>query len=1159
MKKTYLRASHGLKSSFLTAFSLLMLFVSGFPNPTTAQSGALSSTKPSKAALQMGSVTLEQLFKDIERKMGYRFTYNDAFLNLNQRVTMDIEGKSLSEILNTLAKQANLQFKQINKHIHVTTVAEAKKPTKTSGSVNNTPLSITAVAATVGGKITDENGNPLPGVSVVLQGTNLGTITDENGKYSITIPDDKTATKSVLVFSFIGFATIEVPVNGKSDISISLTPDDKKLGEMVVIGYGIQKKSDLTGSIASIDMKTVNKAPASDVTKAMQGQVSGVTVHSGGEPGAAPVVKIRGISSFNNNNPLYIVDGVQTPINDLPTADIETMQVLKDASAAAIYGSRAANGVVIITTKRGRTGKMNVDYNFYTGAQKIAKRLEVANTAEYQLLVNEASNNAEPKEPIKPANDPNSPLFVKNVDTDWQKEAFKTGHIQDHNLGLSGGNEMMKYNVSLNYFDQDATVVGKGPNYTRYAFRVNTDFKQGRFKFGESIGYSKVNQRFMTFVHTGTTMGYIVNAIPTLPVYDSKTIDGFGSSSQTINGSYTANAIGFNSLIDSKTDRYRFMGNAYGEYEIIDHLKYKMSLGYERTDWRDFNFDPVHDLGWFYVNNIAKMNDWRGSAYTGTLENTLSYDKLIGKHNLSLLAGQSVLQSELNTISGHAEGFRQPYFPTLSNGATVTSSGYQDMSRLSSYFGRAIYGFNDKYLVTATIRRDASSRFSKSNRWGTFPSVAVGWKLHNEEFLKNNNLISQLKFRASYGVLGNQEIPNYQYEALLNPYLPAVFSNQLASGANQIEFATPDIKWESKESKNIGFDLGFWQDKLTVSAEYYHNTSKDMLLRVRIPESTGVYPWFSPFVNGASVRNSGFEFQAGYRDRKGDFTYSINANIATLKNEVLSLGYGDKPITDGLTRTQVGNEVGQLYGWVIDGIFQKQEDINALNSKSPIGRYQEALTRPGDFRYKDINGRGTDGKLTGAPDGKIDDDDRTFLGSSIPKINYGFNINLAYKGIDFSAVAFGVTGNLVFNSLRASLEGGGGWDNYAKNLLNRWTPTNTNTDVPRVVMFDPNKNGRASSRWLEDGSFLRISNVQLGYSLPSAVLSTLRMSKLRVYLSGQNVFTFTKYTGFDPDFGNDGLFGRAVDQGNAPNRPFTAFSGGLPNPRSILVGVQVGF
>jgi len=1028
-------------------------------------------------------------------------------------------------------------------------------------AVANTPENapFEVVDLTVRGKITGDAGEPLPGVTVSLRGTTIGAVTDADGNFTLRIPEANAAS-AVLVVTYTGYERQEIAVNGRSEINVSLTTAFTQLGDVVVIGYGTQSKKDLTGSIAQVNVGSIAKVPTNDMVKAIQGQVAGVSVHSGGEPGATPQIKIRGVSSFNNSNPLFIIDGVQSPVNDVPTSDVESIQILKDASAAAIYGSRAANGVVIITTKRGREGKLRVDYDFNTGFQTIPTRYEVANRQEYQLLVNEASANADPVQAVKPANDPSSPLYVDNVDTDWQNEAFKNGSILNQTLTLSGGSESTKFNISLNHFDQTGTVVGNGPNYTRYGLRINTDFKQGRFKFGESFGYTKVDQAFMTFLHIGTNLGYIVNAIPTLPVYDPATVDGFSSASQTIHGSYTANAIGFNSMIDSKTDRYRMIGNVYGEYNIWDALKYRLSLGYERTDWSDFYFQPVHDLGWFYVNNIAKMNDWRGSGYTGTIENTLSWDGVVGKHNIALLAGQSVLQSEVSRIAGHAEGFTKPYFPVLSNGSSgVSVTGYEEKNRLLSYFGRVIYSFDNKYLLTATIRRDGSSRFSDQHRWGTFPSVALGWKLHNEPFMANQNLFSQLKLRASYGILGNQEIPPYQYEALINPYAHSVFSNQLAVGATQVEFATPDIKWEEKISKNIGVDFGFMEDRLTFSAEYYNNESKDMLLRVRIPESTGVYPWKSPYINGASVRNSGFEFTANYTENRGDFTYSIGANLSTLENEVLSLGYGERPIAGALTKTEVGGEVGAFYGWVIDGIFQTQAEIDALNTTSPIGRYQEVLTRPGDFKFRDLNGRDDQGKLTGVPDGKIDDDDRMFLGSAIPNVYFGFNISLGYKGFDFSMLANGVSGNLIHNTILAGLESGAGWDNYSKNMLNRWTPTNTQTDVPRVVMFDPNKNGRASERWLEKGDYLRITNIQIGYTLPDQLLSRIGFSKIRVYVSGQNLLTFTEYSGFDPDFGNDGLFERGIDMGNTPNRPFTAFSGGLPNPRGFMAGVQIGF
>jgi TonB-linked SusC/RagA family outer membrane protein len=1097
-----------------------------------------------KITLTLKNASIPQLFKSIEKKTDYRFAYSNDILPRDFLVSISVKEAPVSAVLKTALNETGLKFDVVDNEIIVI-----------SKDISGT------AAFTVSGTVTNESGAPLPGVSVYVKGAvSIGTITNEKGFYRLEVPQDA----SVLIFSSVDMQTTEVPIGGKTELNVVLKKNVSEQEEVVIIGYGTQKKKDLTGSISTIEPKTLNKIATNDVLKAMQGQVAGVSVTSGGQPGAAPAIKIRGIGTFSDNNPLFIIDGVQAPVNDLVIADIESIQVLKDGSAAAIYGSRAANGVIIITTKRGKSGKFKLDYNGYYGVQNIVKRYDVANTEQYQMLVNEASANAEPAQLIKPANDPSSPLFVKNVNTDWQKEAFKTGNIQEHTVGLSGGTEAAKYYVSLNYFDHTGTVEGKGPSYKRYSFRINTDFKQGRFKFGESFNYAKIDQRFMTFLHTGNILGYVVNAIPTLPVYDSTTRDGYSSASQTIHGSYTANAIGFNNVLDSKTERFRFIGNAYGEYEFTKWLKYKLSLGYERTDWRDFYFEPIHDLGWFYVNNIAKMNDWRGSGNTGTIENTLSFDKTFGRHAVSAVVGQSVLESNLSRTFAHAEGFSQPYFPVLSNGTSgVSVTGDEYKSRLSSYFGRVNYVYDDRYLLTATIRRDGSSRFAPQNRWGNFPSLALGWKLHNEHFMQTflPSYINQVKLRASYGELGNQEIGDYQYQAYINSYAHAVFGNQLALGATQTTFAVSDIKWESKVSKNIGIDVEFFH-KLTFSAEYFENTGKDILLRVQIPGSTGVYPGEAPLVNGASVKNTGFEFQLGYNDKKGGFSYSINANVSTLKNEVLSLGYGNNPIYGygNMTKTEVGREVGELYGFVIDGIFQSQAEIDALNAKSPIGRYQEALTRPGDYRFRDIDGRDASGKLTGAPDGKIDDDDRTYLGSAIPNLYYGLNAAVSYKQFDLSVIASGLSGNKIFNAIRAGIESGAGWDNYSTRLLDRWTPTHANTNVPRVVMYDPNGNGRASARWLEDGSFLRITSLQIGYTLPQQILSRVHLSNVRLYATAQNLVTFTKYTGFDPDFANNnGLFDRAIDNGSYPNRPFTANeAGGLPNPRSFLFGVQLG-
>lgn len=1017
---------------------------------------------------------------------------------------------------------------------------------------------LTAQQFKVTGTVKDSRTNEaLIGASVGVKGTTTGTVTDVDGNYSILLSSPQTT----LTFSYVGYTPQDIPVNGLPQILVNLVPIAVEMDQVVVIGYGTQKKSDLTGSIAVVNTKEMMKVSTNDVTKALQGQVAGLSVQSGGEPGAAPLVKLRGISSFNNTTPLYIIDGVATPVNDFPMSDIASIQVLKDASAAAIYGSRAANGVIIITTKRGQSGTMKVNYNGYVGVQNIVNRYDVCETPDYQKLVNLATTNAQATLPsytgdILPMNNPADPRFSTN-NTNWQDEVLQSGMITDHNISLSGGNDKSTFNTSIDYFNQTGTMVGNGPNYKRYSMTVNSDHNYGKFKFGETMNYTYVDQDLMTFVKDNTSVSYMVTAIPTIPVYDKTTIDGYGASDKVLDGSYSANVVGMNSMIESNTKRYKFFGNAYGEYSFLPSLKYKLSLTFDRTDFHDYHFDPVHNLGWAYVNNTAKMNDNRSMASTGTVEQTLTYDKKFGDHYLNLMIGTSALDYKYNWVNAYAEGFSEPYFKEISNGSTRTSTGGESESRLLSYFGRFIYNYKDKYLLTGSLRRDGSSRFGPDNLFGNFPSVAVGWKISNEEFMNSLTSVNLLKLRASWGKLGNQEIGDYQYQAVINPYTSYVFNGVLNSGSSQIRYVDPAIKWESKETVNIGVDGEMLNNRLSFTVEYYYSKSSDMLLVNKIPYSTGVYSWLAPTINGATVSNQGMEFSAGWRDNIGDFSYSINGNLSTLKNEILELGYGNTPITGIISKSEVGTSVGELYGYVIEGILQTPAEIDALNAEAvakngPGAVYQSLYTSPGDYKFKDLNG-----------DGKITDLDRDHLGKSFPTMYFGLNLSAAYKIFDFSLAGNGVSGNKIYNSIQAQLEYGGSADQYSTRMLDAWTPTNTNTDIPRVVMTDPNGNSRASARWLEDGSYFKITNVELGVTLPSEMLKKAKISNFRIYVKSQNLFTFTKYTGFDPDFGSNGdggrfLWDRAVDQASYPVKSFNNFAGGLPNPRTFLVGVQLG-
>ncbi len=955
-------------------------------------------------------------------------------------------------------------------------------------------------------------------------------------------------------FELIGYSKKTLAIEGQLSINVQLTADIFGLDEVVAIGYGTQKKSDLTGSISIVDAEEMAKTATNDVGKALQGKVSGISIQGSGDPGSAPKIKIRGITSFGNNDPLYVIDGVFAPANDVPTEAIESIQVLKDASAAAIYGSRAANGVIIITTKRGKKGAMDVSYSGYYGIQDITKRMDVLNREQYQTLLNEATNNAKAYEAyqdltIFPANDPSNANYVDDVDTDWQDELFKTGHINNHTVSVSGGNEVSNFSINLNYFDQTGTVEGKGPDYTRYGIVVNSDHKLGKLKVGESIHYTFADKSLMTFLHDGTMLGYTASAIPTLPVIDPTT-GTYSAASADLHGAYSANVVGMNNTIDSNTKRYRFIGNVYGEYEIIPDLKYKLSLSYERTDWKDFHFEPTYELGWFagFRNSIAKMDDNRGYGYTTTLEQTLSYNKQFEKLSINALLGQSALNSLQSRIFGHAEGFTEPYFKQLSNAEDKTSSSDEYQSRLASYFGRLILSYDDKYMVTGTIRRDGSSRFSPKNKWGNFPSIAVAWKAHNESFMQSIDFISQLKLRLSYGILGNQNIGDYRYQGYINPYASYPFNGNLVSGAAQYIPASTSVKWEQSKTTNIGLDFGFLSNKILFTAEYYIKKVDDLLGTVPTPTHLGWYDWESPVRNALSVENRGVELNLTYRNAEGSFHYSVNANVSTLKNEVLSLGEGINPIDGNWSRTNVGREVGELYGYVVEKVFQDKSEVDALNANAPDGYYQELQTDAGDFMFKDLNG-----------DKEITEDDRTYIGSAIPNLYYGLNFSADYKNFDFTLSTQGSSGNMVVNSIGNSLRNGGGLENMSTDLLDRWTPTNKTTTRTRIIRDDPNKNGRASDYWLEKGDYLKFSNIELGYTLPQPALDILRLSSVRIYASIQNALTITNYSGYDPEFDNDGLFDRATDNGVEANKAFTDFAGGLPTPRTILFGVKVRF
>jgi TonB-linked SusC/RagA family outer membrane protein len=987
-------------------------------------------------------------------------------------------------------------------------------------------------AQSVTGIVSDSNG-ALPGVNVLVKGTSNGASTDFDGAYEI----ENVESNDILIFSSLGFITQEIAIDGQEVINVTLIEDTQSLDEVIVVGYTSMKKSDVTGAVSTVDMTDVEKTRVPNISQALQGQITGVQVtSSSGAPGDPVEIRIRGVGTIGNNSPLYIIDGIPSrDISFLNQADIKSMTVLKDAAAASIYGSRAGNGVILITTKGGRQGKVSFDVDFFYGIQNVSNLPDMLNSEQYMNTLEKAWNNTYTGDNPYTADKNRTDL----ADTDWLGELFEPGHSTNFQLTSSGGNDKIQFLMSLGYFGQDGIVVYDNDRYDRLNYRTNINVNiTERFKIGTNLQLSYAMQD--KIASKGESLiRYAILRAPVIPVFkDSSdptyserdpftdmpffTPTNYDQGLQRSMYEMVGNPVARAYFTDDQRRVYKTFGNVYGEYAFLENkeLTFRTNLGIDLEFFHNKAFNENYgdddgggnatDAGLGRQNRPNSLNEDRGEAYTLTFNNTLNYVKTFKEvHDFNALIGTEYITNYTSSIG--ASRLRFPYttdsFRYLDYGGSDTdlwNSGSASEWALFSLFASASYVYNNKYMVSANLRADASSRFSEDNRWGYFPSISAGWKISAEPFMQDIDWLSNLKIRASWGELGNQEIDNYTYLTLISQ----------SDGIVKTErFGNPDLKWESTAQTNVGVDMGFFNNKLEFTAEYFAKTTSDILLPIGLPSVVGdVAP---TIVNAGEVSNKGFEFSVGYRNSEKEFKYNINANLSTLTNNVEKLHPNLPNISGEISRTEVGHALESYYGYRKIGIYQNQAEID-----SHLNGTVNSNVKPGDIKFRDING-----------DGIISpDNDREYIGSPIPSLTYGISFSSSYKNFDFSIFFQGVDGIDRYNDGKKIVDYDTRPFNYTTEILNAWDGEGSTNSMPRVA-FDDNGSSKVSSIFVEDASYFRLKNIEFGYTFNSLK----GIEGLRVYVSGQNLFTITDYSGLDPETTD------LMDKGTYPNSTAVLF------------------
>ena len=1069
-----------------------------------------------KVSIRMNNVKLDKILNEIENQTDYLFIYNNQ-VDINKITSVKVKNEAVAQVLDRILSGTGINYELEGTHIILTT--EAIKD-----------LHAQQQAKTVTGTVTDVSGEPIIGANIRIKGTTTGTITDIDGNFSI-----EAEPQSVIEVSYIGYLTQETVINNQKSIRFLLKEDTKTLDEVVVIGYGVQKKADLTGSVANINTEKLNTQSNANIGQALQGKIAGVDIVSqGGAPGSGTRIMVRGIGTLNNASPLYIVDGMyMNSIDHINPNDIASIDVLKDASSAAIYGSRAANGVIIVTTKEGSNteGKPIIDLSVNLGistASKFLDMLDAKGWAEVTTIARQAIG--------KPALDMATDLANK-PDNDWQDIMFRPALMQNYNLAVKGGGKYSTYYTGLGYFNQDGIV--KGTNYQRYNIQSKNDYKRGIFSAGTNLIISFSHDKPLHQELRGGMIGTILQSVPTLEKYDDTREGGYGGTYGDVVNIPHPLAIIDDNIMDRYNENVKIFANLYAQIELFKGLKYKLNLTPDFSFERYKNYLNKYDFG-LATNSITQLTERQRRRRNILVENLLTFDRTFGEHKISALAGYTYQDSRFRHIQAYGEGLPQGLEEIDAATTNRSNEGNSWRSVLTSILGRVFYSYQNKYLFTATIRRDGSSKFGKNNRYGYFPSFSLGWNVAEEKFMENVHWLDQLKLRGGYGVLGNQEIDNYQYSSTITTGINYPDGNGgLLQGAFPKNFANPDIKWEETAMTNVGIDFMAFNNRLSLTADYYVKNTKDILLTVPIPISSGGAN--DPIRNAGKIRNNGFEFNLGWMDQPNpDISYGINLIGSFNKNKVIAMGSESGSIKGGSTNqnittseTKAGYPIGGY--WLIStaGYFNSQEEVDAY---AKDGKKIQPAAEPGDIKFVDANN-----------DGVINDDDRVFQGSPFPDFTFALNGNMRYKNFDLSIGLQGVLGNKIYNATRQTLEDVTKGSNFLASCLDYWTPENKNASHPRLTWDDPNRNTRAESdRYLENGSYLRLRSVQLGYTFPQTWFKG-AIQHARVYINAENLFTITSYIGYSPD----------VNADNANYRGFDNFI--YPTNRTFMLGLNVTF